>query len=72
MFGFLVFAGLFAVLALRPRQSAGVWELVLFHKLAMVITALSLSGAGEAGMSGIVDVVLVGLLIIAYFCAARS
>jgi hypothetical protein len=69
MFGFLVFAGLFAVLALRPRHSAGVWELVLFHKLAMIVTALSLSGAGEAGMSGIVDAVLVGFLIIAYLCA---
>jgi hypothetical protein len=68
MFRFLVFAGLFAILALRPRHSAGVWELVFFHKLAMVVTALSLSGAGEAGMSGIVDAVLVGFLVIAYFC----
>jgi hypothetical protein len=34
MYGFLVFAGLFALLALRPRHYPGVWELVIFHKAA--------------------------------------
>ena len=32
MYGFAVFAGLFVLLALRPRHYAGVWELVIFHK----------------------------------------
>lgn len=31
-YGFLVFAGLFVLLALRPRHYTGVWELVIFHK----------------------------------------
>src|SRR4051794_7195585 len=33
-YGYLVFAGLFAVLALRPRHYRGVWELTLLHKAA--------------------------------------
>jgi len=66
MFGFLVFAGLFAVLALRPRASAGVWEVVIFHKLALAVSAFFLSEASEAVASGMVDAVLVLLLGSAY------
>lgn len=39
MYGFLVFAGLFVLLALRPRRSPCVWELVVFHKTAVAVTA---------------------------------
>lgn len=39
-YGFLVFAGLFALLAVRPRGYRGVWPLVIFHKVAMTVTAL--------------------------------
>jgi hypothetical protein len=42
MYGFLVFAGLFVLLALWPRLYPGVWELVIFHKAAMAITAAAL------------------------------
>ena len=41
-FGFLVFAGLFALLAIWPRASRGIWEIVFAHKAAMAIFALSL------------------------------
>jgi hypothetical protein len=39
-------AGLFALLAPRPLQYPGVWELALFNKLALTVTraAYSLSG----------------------------
>ncbi|GGR85989.1 hypothetical protein GCM10010169_32850 [Micromonospora fulviviridis] len=40
-YGFVVFAGLFALLALRPRGQRGVWLLVIFHKVAMTVTALA-------------------------------
>ena len=66
MFGFIVFAGLFGLLAVRPRLSAGVWELAFFHKLAMGVSALFLTGAREAASAGLIDAVLALLIAIAY------
>ena len=66
MFGFLVFAGMFVLLALRPRNSAGVWELAFFHKAAMAVSALFLSGAQGAAMAGTIDAVLAVLIALAY------
>ena len=45
MYGLLVFAGLFTLLAVRLRRLAGVWELVIFHKAATAITAYLLARA---------------------------
>ena len=67
MFGFLVFTGMFVLLALRPRNSAGVWELAFFHKAAMAVSALVFSGAKDAVMAGSVDAVLAVLIALAYF-----
>ncbi|WP_327110679.1 hypothetical protein OHB12_23190 [Nocardia sp. NBC_01730] len=39
-YGYVVFAGLFALLALRPNNYRGVWELVILHKVALTVTAL--------------------------------
>lgn len=66
MFGFLVFTGMFVLLALRPRNSAGVWELAFFHKATMAVSALILSGAKDATMAGTIDGVLAILIAIAY------
>jgi hypothetical protein len=66
MFGFLVFAGMFVLLALRPRNSAGVWELAFFHKAAMAVSALFLSSAKGAALAGTIDAVLAILIAIAY------
>ncbi len=66
MFGFVMFAGLFGLLAIRPRLSAGVWELAFFHKLAMAISALVLTEASEATAAGSIDAVLALLLAVAY------
>lgn len=41
-FAYMVFAGLFALLALRPRNSPAIWELTYGHKLAVVLFGLSL------------------------------
>lgn len=65
--GFLVFAGLFGLLAVRPRLSAGVWELAFLHKAAMVGAAVVLGGAHGAGAAGAIDAVLVSLLVFSYF-----
>jgi len=66
MLAFLVFAGMFALLAFRPRLSAGVWELVLFHKLAMVVSAIFMLNVKEASIAAPVDTALVLLIIISY------
>jgi hypothetical protein len=36
---YMMFAGLFAILALRPRNSPAIWELTFSHKLAVVLFA---------------------------------
>ena len=66
MFGFLFFTGMFVLLAIRPRNSAGVWELAFFHKAAMAISALILSGAKDVAMAGTIDGVLAVLIAMAY------
>lgn len=37
MFGFPVFAGLFVILAVAPRRTSGLWELVIANKIALTI-----------------------------------
>jgi hypothetical protein len=66
LFGFLVFTGMFVLLALRPRKSAGVWELAFFHKAAMGISALFLSGADGAALAGTIDAILALVILAAY------
>ena len=66
LFGFLVFTGMFVLLALRPHNSAGIWELAFFHKMAMAISALFLSGADGAVIGGTIDAILAALIALAY------
>jgi hypothetical protein len=68
MFGFLVFTGMFVLAALRPRNSAGIWEIAFFHKAAMAVSALFISNAAEAQMAGSIDAVLAVIILIAYIC----
>ena len=69
MYGFVVFAGLFVLLAFRPRRSPGIWELVIFHKTAVAVTAAALvrGGAEDAVTVAAADGVLAVVLITAYF-----
>ena len=67
MLGFLVFAGLFVLLALRPRQYPGVWELAIFHKAGMTVLALTvLATATGASTIVLADGLLAVILIISY------
>ena len=76
MFGYLVFAGLFALVGLFPRRMTGIWELILMHKAG---TALWLaphigtdSGAPITKQLGMVvwnDVLLVVVTLTAYVLA---
>jgi hypothetical protein len=65
--GFILFSGLFALLAYRPLQYAGVWEMVIFNKLALTIAALTYaSDADGAREVALVDGILTGVLLTAY------
>jgi hypothetical protein len=65
--GLGVFAGLFALLAYRPRHYAGVWELVVLNKLVLTVVALTY-GTGSQGADEIAlyDGILTAGLLAAY------
>jgi peptidoglycan/LPS O-acetylase OafA/YrhL len=68
-YGYLVFAGLFVLLARHPRRYRGVWELVIANKVALTGTALGFAAhGGVAGTSAIIiwDGGLSVVLIVAY------
>jgi hypothetical protein len=66
--GFLVFSGLFLLLALRPRQYPGLWELAIFHKGGMAIIAalLARGDVTDAGSVAIFDGILLIVILVAY------
>jgi hypothetical protein len=66
-YGYLVFAGLFVLLAFWPRRFPGVWELAIFHKVALTISALTIiSGAADAGTIVVADGLVAIFLIVSY------
>ncbi|AOS62195.1 hypothetical protein TL08_06865 [Actinoalloteichus hymeniacidonis] len=66
-FGFGVFAGLWAILARWPRRIPGLWELLLFHKLAVTTLGfLAWDATAEAQEVTAVDLALVVLTSVAY------
>jgi hypothetical protein len=67
MFGFLVFSGLFGLLAWRPRNLPGIWELAIGHKLAMVGFGIAVGPVAEANLAGRVDLILVLLIGLAWW-----
>ncbi len=66
MLGFALFAGMFALLAIRPRLSAGVWELCFLNKAGLFIASLFVSWAPGATEAGLFDGVLAALIALAY------
>ena len=67
LFGLPVFAGLFLILARAPRRVAGVWELVIANKVALVIAGATFLSDIDGGSELVyVDGTLVVLLTAAY------
>jgi hypothetical protein len=56
LYGFFLFTGLFACLAVRPHGHRGIWELVIANKLALTITGVAFVWHG--GITGGADVVI--------------
>lgn len=71
-YGYLVFAGLFVLLALRPRHYPGVWELVIFHKAALAITAATLIKGAAGAPTIVVADGLVALFVVSAYVLARG
>ena len=66
-FGYVVFAGLFAILAWKPRLSPGVWELTFGHKSAVVLFGVWLGEkVPEVSLAVKIDFLLVVLIAIAW------
>ena len=71
MYGFLVFTGLYVLLAFWPRRYPGIWELAILDKAALVITGLVLLGRGvtDAQTILIFDGSLAVITFVAYLLA---
>ncbi|WP_112663706.1 hypothetical protein [Microvirga flavescens] len=69
--GFLVFAGLFLLLAVYPRRVPGLWELAFLHKAGMVIVATFVVGLSHAQAQAValVDGILAVLIFVSYMLA---
>ncbi|MEU7587354.1 hypothetical protein AB0A95_13745 [Micromonospora sp. NPDC049230] len=63
---FAIFAALFALLAFRPRRSAGVWEILLAGKTALVVFGMTIGDVSEARLSAFIDLGLVAVVATAY------
>jgi hypothetical protein len=67
MTAFWLVAGLFALLAWKPRAQGGVWELLFAQKASLVVIAVALGDVPEAVEAGYVDFGLVVILVSSYF-----
>jgi hypothetical protein len=68
-YGLVVFAGLFVLLGRHPLAQRGLWELVIFHKVALTFTAMAFavhSVAADACTVLVADGALSVLLVTAY------
>lgn len=63
---YLVFAGLWGLLALAPRRQRGIWELLLIQKTAVSVFALVNLGATDSVRDSISDSSLVVATAVAY------
>ena len=59
-FAYIVFGGLFVILAWRPQHSPGIWELVFAHKSGVVLYGLT---HAKRGVQWLVAAVCVALAI---------
>jgi hypothetical protein len=71
MYGFVVFTGLYVLLAFWPRRYPGIWELTILDKAALGITGLVLLGRGVADAQTILifDGSLAVITFVAYLLA---
>lgn len=66
MLGFAFFAGAFALLALRPRLAAGIWELCFLNKAGLFVASRLVPAAPGASEAGLFDGALALVIALAY------
>jgi hypothetical protein len=67
LLGFGVFAGLFVLLAYRPRVYAGIWELAILNKLGLTVVAVAYgSKVDGAAIALVADGAITLMLLAAY------
>lgn len=66
--GYLMFAGIFVLLAIGPRRYPGLWELVILDKAALTVVEVVLiqNDASDAATTAASDGILTVVLIAAY------
>lgn len=65
-FAYLVFAGLFIMLAAAPRSQRGAWELVVGHKIAITVFGIAAGATPDARATWPIDLGLVLVTAAAY------
>ncbi|BCJ61804.1 hypothetical protein [Micromonospora endophytica] len=63
---YIVFAGMWAMLAVAPRKQRGMWELLLFHKIAVTVQAAFILDVPRAELTLIADAFVSATTIAAY------
>lgn len=64
--GYLVFAGLWALLAIWPRSLPGVWELTILHKAVVSVLFFAYGDAPEARTTALIDSTVCAATVAAY------
>ncbi|MFC5001885.1 hypothetical protein ACFPIJ_29120 [Dactylosporangium cerinum] len=72
MLGFGVFAGVFLLLAYRPRLYAGVWELSILNKLGLSLAALFFGSETAGARAALIADGAVTLMLLAAYVLARG
>ncbi|MGR6318236.1 hypothetical protein Q2K19_01645 [Micromonospora soli] len=72
MLGFGVFAGVFLLLAYRPRLYAGIWELAILNKLGLTLAALSLGSGTDGADAALVADGAITLILVAAYLLSRG
>jgi hypothetical protein len=72
MLGFGVFAGIFLLLAYRPRLYAGIWELSILNKLGLSLAALFFGSDTDGAATALVVDGAVTLMLVAAYGLSRG
>ncbi|MEU8201827.1 hypothetical protein [Streptosporangium sp. NPDC049046] len=65
-FAYIVFAGLWAILAVAPRRQWGLWELLLFQKGAITVYCFVMWDKPDAMQTAFIDLFVVTTTAVAY------
>jgi len=72
LLGFGVFAGMFVLLAYRPRMYAGIWELAILDKFALAVTAFAYGSATDGAVTAMVADGVITIMLLAAYVLSRG